>query len=874
MSILESALSFIHAGLSVLPCQLPDKSPCTRLLPEGKWKPFQSQIATEAKVTMWFGMGDPTVAIGIIGGKVSGNLEIIDFDDPAKAKPWIDLVKANAPGLMNRLIVEKTLRGGFHVFYRCTEPVEGNLKLAHGMRPTDRGEARKTLIETRGEGGYVVTAPSPGYRLAKPAATQDKVQTITTEERDILLSCARALDETALPLVDNTPPRRDSGDEGDRPGDLYNSDPDAFVTLLRSWGWTKAFTSGETTYWRRPGKDKGGISATWNHIPGRFHVFSSNASPLESEVTYSPFGLFAVLECHGDFAEAGRKLRSMGWGVKDPMPNRPLDPPLPDEPLGPVRNSNLALVPDEHPAYERYSRDDPDWEPGMSDTDEDDGALPTRITELPRPPDGYPHILDQTVIAKATGSEQGLGELAALLFKNRLLFDHSMNAWHRWNGQYWAECLVEEHLTELTQMQRLIQSTAVRKRPKVARNDGEGKAKKPEGSVLFESLMAASDSLRKLQMRDHVLRYAAAGDDGLGISGAEWDKNTDWLLACTNGILDLRTGEMRPGHTSDRLRRVCPTEYDPTAKCPRFEQFIREIMPDQETAEFLKRLFGYFISGSIRDHIFTVFWGQEGRNGKDTLLEAIHHVMGPLVAPIKTSAIMAKNMEPEHDSALMDLRGRRMVWASESGDRQPLDAAKIKQWTGGGMLKGRPPYGSKEIEFMPTHKLVLITNNKPKVSADDTAMWRRMVLIPFAMSFVETPVKPHDRLIDVTLPEQLRTEQKGILNWLVQGCLEWQRDGLKKPNLVLAATENYRSEEDLVAGFLKDCVINDLMGSVSAKDMYDAYVRWAEANAQGTPIKPKTFTKALRAKGMETSHTRIGNRFGGIRLVTSGDDYE
>ena len=141
------------------------------------------------------------------------------------------------------------------------------------------------------------------------------------------------------------------------------------------------------------------------------------------------------------------------------------------------------------------------------------------------------------------------------------------------------------------------------------------------------------------------------------------------------------------------------------------------------------------------------------------------------------------------------------------------------------------------------------------------------------MSFVEKPEKPHDRLIDVTLPEQLRAEQKGILNWLIQGCLEWQRDGLKKPSLVLAATDAYRTEEDMVAGFLHDCVANDLMGSVSAKDMYDAYVRWAEANAQGTPIKPKTFTKTLSAKGFVTSHTRIGNRFSGIRIVSGDNDF-
>lgn len=879
--LLDAALAFRRAGLSVLPCRLPNKAPAHDLLPRvhdrPTWDPLKKALAPEKEIQSWFHQESATLAVGVIGGAVSGNLEIIDFDDIEAFPKWAALVKATDPTLMKRLVAESTLRGGCHVFYRCEEPIPGNLKLARARRTDAKtgSEVQKTLIETRGEGGYVVVAPSQGYTAKY--RTPDQVEMLTVEQRNILIQAARSLNEIAEAFQEPPPPPTRGGrqSEDQKPGDAFNQDFAMLRTLLQSNGWALVHTHGGAEYWRRPGKDKGGISATWNHIPGRFHVFSSNAHPLESEKTYSPFSLYAFMECGGDFASAASKLRSIGYGVKDPLAHvRPEEPPPPDDSyLPPVRTrGNLAVVPElEPPQSRRITREDPDWEPGMDDEDEEPDRTPPQtdatVSELPRPPEGMQHIMDQTVIELALAGERGLGSLAAMLFKDRLLFDHGMKRWYRWGKHHWEECLCSEELEEIRLLQMLIQSTAVRRRPKKLPGKDDDHRKKGDGGALFESLMTAADSLRKLLTTTHVLDFAAAGDNGLGITGKEWDQNAQWLLPVKNGVVDLRTGELRPGHPSDRLKTIAPTEYDPEAKAPRFDQFIHEIMPSPDVARFLKLLLGYGLTGSVSEHVFPVFWGQEGRNGKDTLIEAIHSVMGPMASSVPAKSLMAQQFSPDHDSTMMDLRGRRIVWASESNERQALDAAKVKLWTGGGTLTGRPPYGSRQISFEPTHKLFLISNYKPKINADDSAMWRRMVLIPFEISFIDNPTKANQKKVDKNLPQALRAEQKGILRWLVEGCLEWQKVGLVLPKEVTQANASYQSEEDTIGSFLQDCLVVEAGSKTSAKDMYAKFVAWAETNNMGKPLGAKMFTKALRNKGFEGNHGRAGTVFCGLRLV-------
>jgi len=878
--LLEAARRYTAAGLSVLPTHVPTpeepgkKWPIMHLLPveetadgpKRTWGPFKDRIAYESELLAWFEDADPEkVGIGIIAGRVSKNLEIIDIEFSDLVTSWLKNVRLMDEALSQKLVVEKAPRGGAHVFYCCRTVIGGPQKLAMGLREKDGELKETTLIETRGESSYAIVAPSKGYIPKR--LSPDLVQTISPEERDMLLSAARALNEVVVECaVPDLPKPKADGQK--RPGDHFNEDFATMEQVLTAWSWSKCYTNGTVSHWRRPGKEKGGISATFNHIPGKFHVFTSNASPLEMNGTYSPFALYTMLEHNGDFSKASSVLRTMGYGVLDPLANvRPVEeePPVIDvDSLPPANRTSLALAPDLKEEEARYQPGHPDFEPGMDDPDEDEApvALLPDPTMLIVPPEGYPHILDSDVVEYALGGEQGLGKLAARMFKNKLLFDHSTHHWFRWEGNYWTECLVGEPLEELESLRKLIISTAVRKRPKKLRVKGDKtheqaivNNQKIDKTELFDLLLKASQSLQKLSTCKSVLEFACSGFHGLGTSGLDWDQDMQFLLPCSNGIVNLKDGTIRPGTQTDRFKTVCPTRYVPDAQAPRWEQFIREIMPDEDTADFLRRLLGYAITGSVVEHVFPVFWGKNGRNGKDTLTETLFNIMGPMSTPVSAKTLMKQPFAVEHDSPMLDLRGRRFAWASEAEDKQALDTAKVKLWTGGGALKGRPPYGARQITFNPTHKLFLISNYKPVVPSDDTAFWRRMVLIPFPVTFTEEPTKPNEKLIDPDLKAKLTMEREGILAWLVRACIEWQAKGLMRSQVVRRATQEYHDEEDAIGEFMKRFLVTDSEGRLMGKDIFNRYVQWLEDVGEAKQaIGYKKFMKVLRGKEIETKN--------------------
>ncbi|HQI28372.1 MAG TPA: hypothetical protein PLT20_09845, partial [Sedimentisphaerales bacterium] len=282
----------------------------------------------------------------LVAGRVSGNLEMLDFDLGGEAfQPWYTSVERADPGLLSRLVMEQSPSGGWHVAYRSVAPVCGNLKLAQRRQVADgpdevtiRGKTFKprqdtdghwqvllTLIETRGEGGLFLCAPSPGYELLQGDFAQ--LPLLGESEREILLEAAWSLNQHvpeptghATDPEARPPASSDSGDTtGGRPGDEYNQRGDVRA-LLRRHGWTLV-KGGENEYWRRPGKTSG-WSATLKD--GVLFVFSQNAAPFEANQPYAPFSVYTLLEHHGDFAAAASALRQEGFGG-DPVETGDVD---------------------------------------------------------------------------------------------------------------------------------------------------------------------------------------------------------------------------------------------------------------------------------------------------------------------------------------------------------------------------------------------------------------------------------------------------------------------------------------------------------------------------------------------------------------------
>jgi hypothetical protein len=303
--MLDAALACLRAGLSVMPALLAEKRPAL-----ASWKAYRERLPTEDEVRSWFGPGTPMC---VVTGAVSGNLEMIDFDQGGECyERWAASVEENAPGLAARLYVERSQRGGRHVTYRCDAPVCGNLKLAQRPGPAG-GEETFTLIETRGEGGLFLCAPTAGYDAIQGDLCSLPV--LTADERDVLLGCAWALDESPRPQrpvlgegVSSVPSVSEHA-SGVRPGDDFNARGDV-REILQSHGWRRV-RAGQNEHWCRPGKEHG-TSATLRD--GVFYVFSSNARPFEPHRAYAPFAVYAMLEHGGDFAAAASALRDRGYG--------------------------------------------------------------------------------------------------------------------------------------------------------------------------------------------------------------------------------------------------------------------------------------------------------------------------------------------------------------------------------------------------------------------------------------------------------------------------------------------------------------------------------------------------------------------------------
>ena len=307
----NTALAYLASGLSVLPARRNRKCPAVP-----SWKPYQSRLPSQAEVEAWF--ANRHDAMCVVTGGVSGNAEALDFDAAgAMFDDWVAIISKQAPGLLERLVIERSPSGGFHAVYRCVEAICGNLKLAQRLGANGRPQ---TLIETRGEGGLFLCAPTPGYALIQGSLTDLPI--LTAAERDILLSAAWSLNEYVPDVVDGPKNGQSLAHVAAgsglpttaRPGDDFSARGDIREILI-AHGWTLVRT-GENEYWRRPGKTSGWSATLKNNV---LFVFSSNAEPFEPGKGYSPFAVYAWLEHNGDFAAAAAKLREQGFGEDAPV---------------------------------------------------------------------------------------------------------------------------------------------------------------------------------------------------------------------------------------------------------------------------------------------------------------------------------------------------------------------------------------------------------------------------------------------------------------------------------------------------------------------------------------------------------------------------
>jgi putative DNA primase/helicase len=416
-----------------------------------------------------------------------------------------------------------------------------------------------------------------------------------------------------------------------------------------------------------------------------------------------------------------------------------------------------------------------------------------------------------------TLTDTGNSELLIRRDGEQLRYCHPWRTWLVQDGKRWRQDDTGEVMRRAKEAARSIYREAAR-----APSDGAAKAL---GNWAKQSLSEA-----------RIKAMIELAKSEVPVIPDELDADP-WLLNVENGTIGLRTGELREHRLEDLITKIAPVEYDPTADAPRWRATLERVLPNPEIRAFFKRLCGYALTGDTSEHILPILYGT-GANGKSTVLNALLDTLGDYGTQAAPDLLIAK--KGAHPTELADLFGMRFVSSIEVEDGRRLAESLVKQLTGGDRIKARR-MRQDFWEFVPTHKVFMAVNHKPTVRGTDTAIWRRIRLIPFT----ET-IPPEDQ--DKRLPEKLRKERAGILAWAVEGCLEWQREGLQAPDEVRKATREYRAEMDVLAAFLADCCLRAEDEEAFASELWGAWKRWCDETGeqQGTQ---KRFGGQLAERG-------------------------
>lgn len=488
-------------------------------------------------------------------------------------------------------------------------------------------------------------------------------------------------------------------------------------------------------------------------------------------------------------------------------------------------------------------------------------------------------------------TDVGNANLLIRLTDGNLRYIPERRMWIFWDGNRWTE---DEYGTLSNEAARSVgrfYHAKVFELECKAKDPTLSKHEKDNLSKAAQSLDRWVKTCRDVRTINAMLAQAAK-DARVALPATEL--NTDpWLLGTQNGAVDLRTGRLCEVSRDQYVTKRAAFDFDPDAKCPRFEQFITEITgspvepeldeatglpipasvgrykPRPDVADYIQRMVGYGATGTAVEHKMFIACGP-GANGKNILLDTLQEVLGDYVRTIAPEALMATRLDADAERAspaLASLAGARMAITSESRDGQKLDAALIKRHTGGGFLTARL-LRENSFRFEITHKLVLMTNHRPHLDHLDDAMRGRLHLVPFDRTWNRPGVPDRDPSLpdgDKGLMDALRAEGPGILAWVVRGAVAYHKHGLEPPAAVRAMTRQYFAEQDPVARWVEGYGRCHPKEGAGATELFSEYQQWRRdvdtAGGSG-PQNATTFATALQMHRVTRCRTKHGMRYG------------
>jgi putative DNA primase/helicase len=420
----------------------------------------------------------------------------------------------------------------------------------------------------------------------------------------------------------------------------------------------------------------------------------------------------------------------------------------------------------------------------------------------------------------------------ALEFSNRhdgqLLYVPAWGHWLRWDGCRWAR---DNTLAVFDLCRQVCR-------------DGAGEAKGLDNGTSIARRVASAATTAAVEKLARADRRHARS------SGA-FDADP-WQLNTPGGVIDLRTGDMRPHQPDDLVTKV--TTVAPAGKCPRWLRFLLQITQgDKALVRYLQCFIGYSLTGITTEHAFVFLWGPGG-NGKSVLLGTVAAMLGDYATTAMADVFTVTRSE-QHPTHLATLRGARFVVVTETEEGRPWAESRIKSLTGGDRISARVMRGDP-FEYVPAFKLWIAGNHRPVLRNPDPAMRRRLHLVP--LTFV--PSKPDKELADA-----LREELPGILAWAIRGCIAWQREGLNPPDVVRQASDEYFAEQDIIGNwFAERCERTNGPATTPSRELYADWRDWAGMRGEA-PGTEKWFSEGLQRIAAK-KRTASGVVFLNVRL--------
>ena len=419
-------------------------------------------------------------------------------------------------------------------------------------------------------------------------------------------------------------------------------------------------------------------------------------------------------------------------------------------------------------------------------------------------------------------------------------YNAAWKKWIVWNGRFW----------ETDESGAMVQEKALATVRNIYREIN--KTDDHRERIEIEKFAMISESIRR---REAAVKGAQYVSD-MNIVCDELDRDP-YLLNVKNGTINVLTGEFTEHRHNDMITKIANVEYNPKADCSLWKSFIREIMDYKaDLIDFVQTAAGWALTGNIEEQTMFILFGS-GANGKTTFLNTITYLLGDYALATPTETFMKKNND-QNTNDIARLRGTRFVTTTEAEQGRRLSEPLIKKITGNDQMTARFLYG-EFFNFTPTFKIWMATNHKPVIKGTDHGIWRRIKLIPFT---TRIPEEKQDKGLEM----KLRNEASGILNWLLEGTERWKREGLKAPKLVLAATDEYRNEMDIIGNFLKERCIQGIDYSIRIRELYKAYVDWCDENNEHA-VSERFFSGRLKDMGFEQGRTADSRFWLGIGLL-------